>query len=436
MIRRVEIRNYRALRNVCVDLDEFQLVVGPNGAGKSTFFDVLAFIRDILKYGAARATWGDSDFGVEKRAGHPHDPTWMRNGDDVEITITAELPAEVTKRLPGQCTHCRYEIRLGFQEYPEIKTEQLWLCMSPEKQRSSVRNDPLITPAFDDKSKLNFYVTGQDVVKAPRPEHWHPEDLEPVIVRLPDIKSTYYNYETLSAGTMFTFSETASALGNLPEDTERFPVATWFKRFLVEDTKVVVLDGKRLRSECAPGVLFRMSANGANLPWIVRELKASDPERFRDWLDHVRTAIPDLVDIDTYEREDIHHCYLKLKYESGLDAPSWTISEGTLRLLALTILAYTQRTATLSFIEEPENGIHPQALETVFQSLSSVYDKQVFCATHSPIFIGLAQPKQVLCFRKDENGAVSVVRGDQHPRLREWKDAIALGEFFAEGMLS
>jgi predicted ATPase len=63
-----------------------------------------------------------------------------------------------------------------------------------------------------------------------------------------------------------------------------------------------------------------------------------------------------------------------LKYKSGLIAHSWILSDGTLRLLALNLLAYAPKTPNLMLIEEHENGIHPKRMETVMQSLSSVYD--------------------------------------------------------------
>ena len=50
-------------------------------------------------------------------------------------------------------------------------------------------------------------------------------------------------------------------------------------------------------------------------------------------------------------------------------------------MLALTILAYLPDIEGTLLIEEPENGIHPKAIETVFQSLSSVYNAQVLLRT-------------------------------------------------------
>ncbi|WP_343411862.1 ATP-binding protein [Candidatus Amarolinea dominans] len=96
-------------------------------------------------------------------------------------------------------------------------------------------------------------------------------------------------------------------------------------------------------------------------------------------------------------RSEDRHRYIVLDYESGLQAPSWLVSDGTLRMLALTILAYIPSLEGVYLIEEPENGIHPRAVETVLQSLSSVYSAQVLLATHSPVILSLVQPELVLC---------------------------------------
>jgi predicted ATPase len=145
--------------------------------------------------------------------------------------------------------------------------------------------------------------------------------------------------------------------------------------------------------------------------------------------------LPDLKAIKTVEREEDRHRYLVLELDNGLRVPSWLISDGTLRLLALTLLAYLPEFGGIFLIEEPENGIHPRAVETVFQSLSSVYDSQVLLATHSPVVLSVAKPEQVLCFAKTAEGATDIVRGSEHPRLREWKGETDLGTLFAGGVL-
>jgi predicted ATPase len=154
-------------------------------------------------------------------------------------------------------------------------------------------------------------------------------------------------------------------------------------------------------------------------------------------LEHVKTALADVVDIDTIERVEDRHRYLVLTYANGAKVPSWLVSDGTLRLLALTIPAYLPTLSGTFLIEEPENGIHPRAIETVVQSLSSMYAGQVLLATHSAIALNMIEPRDVLCFAKDASGATDIVSGDEHPALRDWKSGEPdLGVLFASGILS
>ena len=137
----------------------------------------------------------------------------------------------------------------------------------------------------------------------------------------------------------------------------------------------------------------------------------------------------------TVERPEDRSRYLVLDYATGLQAPSWLVSDRTLRMLALTILAYLPDMEGTYLIEEPENGIHPSAVETVFQSLSSVYRAQILLATHSPVILSLAKPDQVLCFNRTAQGATDIVLGSEHPRLRTWRGETDLGTLFASGVL-
>ena len=124
-----------------------------------------------------------------------------------------------------------------------------------------------------------------------------------------------------------------------------------------------------------------------------------------------------------------------IQYEGGLEIPSLMASDGTLRLMALTLPAYLDDFNGIYLIEEPENGIHPRAMESMFQSLSSVYGAQILMATHSPVVLSIAEAKDVLCFAKTPSGSTDIVNGIDHPRLKEWKQETNLGELFAAGVL-
>ena len=80
---------------------------------------------------------------------------------------------------------------------------------------------------------------------------------------------------------------------------------------------------------------------------------------FQRWIEHLQTALPDIESVETVELPDLRNRYLKLIYQGGLEVPSWTASDGTLRMLALTLPAFLPDFRGIYLVEEPENGIHP-----------------------------------------------------------------------------
>jgi hypothetical protein len=126
-----------------------------------------------------------------------------------------------------------------------------------------------------------------------------------------------------------------SALGNLPEDEARFPVATWFKRMLMEGVQRIVLSSEALRRPSPPGLPRMLLPDGSNLPWIVAALEREHDTSLKRWVAHLKTALPDLKDIRTIERAEDKHRYIVLVYSGGLEAPSWLVSPQTPKRLLI-----------------------------------------------------------------------------------------------------
>jgi hypothetical protein len=233
----------------------------------------------------------------------------------------------------------------------------------------------------------------------------------------------------------FKLGPRKSALGNLPEDESQFPVTTWLKRLLAEGVQQGMLNSLLIRRASPPGQFRGFKPDGSNLPWVIDAFRKKDGDRFQEWIAHLQTALPDIVDVRTVARPDDRHMYFMVCYRDGLEVPSWMASDGTLRLLALTLPAYLPDLKGVYLIEEPENGIHPRAVETMFQSLSSVYDAQILLATHSPVILSTAEADTVLCFAKTDDEVTDIVLGSEHPALRDWRGETNLGVLFAAGVL-
>ncbi len=423
MIRRLEVKGLRALRYVSVDFDPFLVMVGPNACGKSTLFDALLLVRDILSSGLDAAVFGNARMNIPPRAVDPLDLTWLRQGGGVEIAVTLELPSEIIETLGQRYRYARYELGIHTDDRLGFDHETLWLCneiKSRETHQQTLFPCPQMAP--------EHIVLPQN---RKSPLGWRK-----VVSKVVESGNDYFRSETSDWNNLFRLGPSKSALANLPEDEQKFPAATWAKRVLMEGIHRLMLNAEKMRMPSPAGSPSDFLPDGSNLPWVVHELeKLGEAEVKQEWVAHLATTLDDLEDIKTCEKLEDRSRYIQLRYKSGLTAPSWVLSDGTLRLLALTLLAYAPTTPKVVLIEEPENGIHPKAMETVMQSLSSVYDAQVLCATHSPVVLSLLRSRQILCFGKADEGAVDIVRGVDHPRLREWQSALNLGELFATGVL-
>lgn len=426
MFSRIQTRHFRSLKAVDQTLGPIQALVGPNASGKTTFLDVIGLLSDLVRQrGNVRETILARSTSFEKLI-------WQGPVDDLgrrvafQIAVEAPIPAVVHARMADdkkQYTLVRYELEIGFDTAANelgLNHETLWLrTMGPDHQ--TVQKD--MFPLVADDAPSILIGKGRQGFKV-------------VMKKTPGGNDNYYTEGSKSYAPSFRLGRTKLALAHIPADEASFPVSSWFRDLLETGVQNVVLNSQVIRQPSPPGLGLRFQTNGSNLPWVIAELRR-DAQRFGAWLDHVRTALEDITDVDTVEREDDRHRYLVIKYANGAVVPSWLASDGTLRLLALTIAAYLKDLNGVFLIEEPENGIHPRAIESVIQSLSSIYDGQVLIATHSPVALNMLEPAQILCFAKDKTGATDIVAGDRHPALQDWKQGQPdLGVLFAAGILS
>ena len=396
------------------------MLVGANASGKSTLLDSIVFLGDLVSNGL-EAAW-------ESRTNNFQDLVWKRPGKDpgFELAIEVEIPPALRDRLPAGSGYETFRYEIAIHEVdgsPRIASERATL--EPHRQAP---DSPL--PEFFPapvRAPTSILLGGGR------------RGARTILSKSPEGNDSFHFETSARAGKGWVgglaLGERRSTLGNLPESPERFPVATQVKRLLTGGIVPVFLNSVAMRRASPPDLKNgALAAHGTNLPWLVERLRRTDRPSYDEWLGHVRTAIPDLEDLRVVERPDDRHAYLMVRYRNGVTAPSWTVSDGTLRLLAMTLPAYLDDRDRVYLFEEPENGIHPLSVECVFQSLHSIYDSQVLLATHSSQVLYDARPEQVLVFAKDPEGATDIVRGDAHPHLRDSLDAPYMDLLFTAGV--
>lgn len=450
MITRLEATRYRCFERLGIDLGDFRVLVGANGSGKTTLLDLPILFGELLRAANVASAFREKRADLPPRTVSLRELLFAGRGTDFSLAIEAALPDDVANEVRNGAiarlktekaraafsadlerwpTHVRYEIAFELADDGALQVRNEYLFLFP-KTFAPARSATELHGAQAEHNKNWLVVLKRDSRSGTEFEPESPTrrqkgsgriDLPPTVLALPRV---------------------------LYESSTEYPAARWLYNLLTAGAVFLDPNWADMRLASPPGLPKTVIASGRNLPWLALELKrngAADgakadyrSERYADWIAHVKTALPQVADIDIREREDDHHTYFVVTYRGGYTVSSSGLSDGTLRILTLTLVPYLATRPAVLVTEEPENGIHPRAIEAVLQSLSSLRGSQVWVSSHSPVVLGSVDIDQLLCARLSSDGGVEIVAGRDHPRLMEWRRGVDLdlGVLFAAEVLN
>ncbi len=123
--------------------------------------------------------------------------------------------------------------------------------------------------------------------------------------------------------------------------------------------------------------------------------------------------------------------------ESGLLEPlvSWRLSDGTLNSSVSSRFFLIPILAPLICIEEPEVGLHPEAIQIVAEALVEASERtQLIVTTHSEALIDAfsERPEDVLVTERDADNSTQFRRLDKQ-QLSLWLERYSLGQLWRKG---
>jgi len=353
MLKRFRVNNFRSLLNVEFRPVGVNVLIGPNNAGKTNLCSALRFLGLTASQSledAIRASIGE---------------TWnIRNvytaQENVEIEVECSLPYK------GETIDLDYSLSLAVRA-----------ASSASGQALSVSREILkATGAGFAQTPLLENIDGE--VRSTS-EGWS-EKSEPH----PKGSALGHWTESLPTGT--------TALCQLPPVTAG--LAGLFRMYLL-NWSYYAFSPYSLRSPSVVRESPVLFSDGKNLTRTYFSLHNERPRAENKLIEIIRTLEPRL-DLFTYASPDPDSVFLFMEDQKGNRFGTQSISDGTLRFMAMAYLVLAGEDSGpsslpgLTIIEEPENGLYVGHLKPLFERLVAPSRKDQFIfTTHSPYFIDL-----------------------------------------------
>ncbi len=377
-IERLKVQNFRALRDVELNLTPLTVLLGPNGSGKSTIFDVFAFLAECFESGLRRA-WEKRGKARELRS---------RGG---EGPILIEIAYREKPRTPLITYHLQVDEKNG---RPRVVCE--WLRWKRGR--------------YGQPFKFLDYADGVGQV---------------ISGEMPDARAERIEIPLSSPDTL-----AVNALGQLAENSRVVEL-----RDFIMGWHVSYLSAEDTRGQPEAGPQERLSRTGDNLANVIQYLSEEHPELLESILGSIRERIPKAQSVVADQMPD-GRLLLKIK-----DAPfadpvmARFASDGTLKVLAYLVLLRDPTPPPFIGIEEPENFLHPRLLHGLAEECrTSSEATQVLVTTHSPFFLDALRPMEVRVLWRDEFGYTRCDPLDENKKILAFMEAGAqLGDLWMEG---
>jgi predicted ATPase len=379
MIKRFQVQNYKALRDLTLELTPLHVLIGPNDTGKTSILEAIAALCRSVDHEAAQVFTGSWE-GVEL--------IWKGNRD-LAISFMAQVEE------PG-AESFEYHLSFGF-------TARGRNISMKEESIQGLGNLP----------SLNFTNPGwaNSVVMQIVNNGGHgsiTDDLKKWAIRI---------HDSLAGVHYYRWSPPFLALPVAPDSKRRFQMEpSGFGLALCLDD-ILGYDREQFN---------RLENRFRKIFPQIKSIKLMPEPAFS-------SPVDDPKQIPMLQRSEGKGIYFQLHDTAHL-VPASQASDGTLLILAYLTILSLPKPPRLILVEEPENGIHPKRLQDLLAILRELVQEQshtqVILTTHSPYFVDLFKPDEVTLCQRAQDNSMTVWRLSESETVREQSAFFTLGEIW------
>lgn len=372
MLTRIEIKGYKSLKDIELDMKDLTVLIGPNGSGKSNFLDVFALM--------SQAAVGALGEGIIQRGG-------------MENVLFKQGQAQLSLQFHQGTTSYRIQIEPN-EALPRISEEAMVFMESHDSDSYLVlirkqegvyfyRNQNADKKELESETELSIFQV--------KDQTFYPEPYK--LLRQIENWICYLPIEVDNRSPMRLPQVWRPGMRLLPDGSNLFSVLKTIQDESPHDWAEINQILKIIYED------FRH---------MTFPFEGGDGKILLRWWEH--------------------------PFEKDYSFSANLLSDGTLRLLCLLAILKSPEPPPLICIEEPELGLHPDWIKLVGELLEgAATHTQIVVATHSPTLVSYVQPQHVVVVEK-EDGMTYMERLTEE-EMADWLVDFQLGDLWLAGQI-
>jgi len=205
-----------------------------------------------------------------------------------------------------------------------------------------------------------------------------------------------------------------------------------FKIYHFHDTSV----SSKMKIPCNIGDNRILREDGSNLAAFLFYLKNKHDKNYKTIEAVIRSIAPFFERFDL-EPDKNNDKQIQLEWKeknTDMYLNAHNLSDGTLRVIALTTLLLQPQPPKTIIIDEPELGLHPFALNKLAGLIRSAsINSQVIISTQSVNLVNNFDPENIIVVDREQNQ--SVFKRPNTEKLKSWLEDYSLGDLWEKNMI-
>jgi predicted ATPase len=411
MLTRLKVSGFKNLMDVDIRFSPFTCIAGANGVGKSNLFDAIQFLSALSDRSLIEAARSVRAYDVRSIFHHVGDEYDTEMSFEAEMIIPSQGIDDLGQEAKASSTFLRYTLIIAYRSEQSFSRSLGSLEILKEELVHFNKADIPKSLIFDCSKQWidSLFITRPDGKYIST--EGEKNDTDRIIKLHQDINNISQDKsegERIRRFLARNLPRTVLSESNAFES----PTAILAKREM-QSWRVLELDPSSIRKSDDFMSVPIMDSHGSHIPSTLNRLTmlyaeecldqestdASEQQVYSQVANTLSELISDVrsISIDRDEKRQLLTLFIQDRY--GTSHSAIALSEGTLRFLALAVLALDPEVQGLLCLEEPENGIHPERIPAILKLLQSIATdvnepvdidnplRQVIINTHSPAVV-------------------------------------------------